>query len=30
MPGTRRRARLMTDWTLAILFRRDSAEVGWR
>jgi NADH:quinone reductase (non-electrogenic) len=28
MPGTRRRARLMTDWTLALLFARDSAEVG--
>jgi NADH dehydrogenase len=30
MPGTRRRARLMSDWTLALMFRRDSAEVGWR
>ena len=28
MPGTRRRARLMADWTLAILFRRDSSELG--
>jgi NADH:ubiquinone reductase (H+-translocating) len=28
MPGTRRRARLMSDWTLSILFKRDSAELG--
>jgi NADH dehydrogenase len=28
MPGTRRRTRLMTDWTLALLFARDSADVG--
>ena len=28
MPGTRRRARLMSDWTLAMLFARDSAELG--
>jgi len=28
MPGTRRRARLMSDWTLALLFKRDSAELG--
>ncbi|MGH2961829.1 MAG: NAD(P)/FAD-dependent oxidoreductase [Solirubrobacterales bacterium] len=28
MPGTRRRARLLSDWTLAMLFARDSAELG--
>ena len=28
MPGTRRRARLMSDWTLAMLFKRDSAQLG--
>jgi NADH:quinone reductase (non-electrogenic) len=28
MPGNRRRARLMTDWTLALLFERDSADLG--
>jgi hypothetical protein len=28
MPGNRRRARLMTDWTLALLFDRDSADLG--
>jgi NADH dehydrogenase len=28
MPGTRRRARLVLDWTLAMLFKRDSADLG--
>jgi NADH dehydrogenase len=28
MPGTARRARLMTDWTTGLLFGRDSAELG--
>jgi hypothetical protein len=28
MPGNRRRARLMADWTLAMLFARDSAGFG--
>ena len=28
MPGTARRARLVTDWTAGLLFGRDSAELG--
>jgi NADH:ubiquinone reductase (H+-translocating) len=28
MPGNRRRARLVTDWTVGLLFGRDSAELG--
>ena len=28
MPGTARRARLVTDWTTGLLFGRDSAELG--
>jgi NADH:ubiquinone reductase (H+-translocating) len=28
MPGNRRRARLLSDWTLALLFARDSAQLG--
>jgi NADH dehydrogenase len=28
MPGNRRRARLLADWTLALLFPRDSGEVA--
>jgi len=28
MPGTARRARLVTDWTTGLLFDRDSAELG--
>jgi NADH:ubiquinone reductase (H+-translocating) len=28
MPGNRRRARLISDWTLALLFARDSAQLG--
>jgi NADH:ubiquinone reductase (H+-translocating) len=28
MPGNRRRARLLSDWTLASLFPRDSAQLG--
>ena len=28
MPGTRRRVRLVTDWTTGLLFGRDSAELG--
>jgi len=28
MPGNRRRARLMADWTIGLLFGRDSAELG--
>lgn len=28
MPGTRRRARLMSAWILAMLFKRDSADLG--
>ena len=28
MPGTSRRARLVTDWTTGLLFGRDSAELG--
>jgi NADH dehydrogenase len=28
MPGMRRRARLVTDWTVGLLFGRDSSELG--
>jgi NADH dehydrogenase len=28
MPGTRRRARLVADWTVGLLFGRDSSELG--
>jgi NADH dehydrogenase len=28
MPGIRRRARLVTDWTVGLLFGRDSSELG--
>ena len=28
MPGNRRRLRLMADWTIGLLFGRDSAELG--
>jgi NADH dehydrogenase len=28
MPGTKRRARLVTDWTTGLFFGRDSAELG--
>jgi NADH dehydrogenase len=28
MPGIRRRVRLMTDWTVGLLFGRDSSELG--
>jgi NADH:ubiquinone reductase (H+-translocating) len=28
MPGTRRRARLVTDWTVGLLFGRDTSELG--
>src|SRR5215213_6346148 len=28
MPGLRRRARLVTDWTVGLLFGRDSSELG--
>jgi NADH dehydrogenase len=28
MPGARRRARLVTDWTVGLLFGRDSSELG--
>ena len=28
MPGTGRRVRLVTDWTVGLLFGRDSAELG--
>ena len=28
MPGSRRRVRLVTDWTTGLLFGRDSAELG--
>jgi NADH dehydrogenase len=28
MPGNRRRTRLMADWTIGLLFGRDSAELG--
>jgi NADH dehydrogenase len=28
MPGNRRRMRLMSDWTLAMMFNRDSAALG--
>ena len=28
MPGTHRRARLVTDWTVGLLFGRDASELG--
>ena len=28
MPGNKRRTRLVTDWTVALLFGRDSSELG--
>jgi NADH dehydrogenase len=28
MPGRRRRARLVADWTVGLLFGRDSSELG--
>ena len=28
MPGTRRRVRLVTDWTVGLLFGRDTSELG--
>jgi NADH dehydrogenase len=28
MPGTRRKARLVADWTIGLMFGRDSAELG--
>jgi NADH dehydrogenase len=28
MPGNRRKARLMTDWTVGLLFGRDTSELG--
>ena len=28
MPGTKRKARLVTDWTVGLFFGRDSAELG--
>jgi NADH:ubiquinone reductase (H+-translocating) len=28
MPGTRRRARLVTDWSVGLLFGRDTSELG--
>jgi NADH dehydrogenase len=28
MPGNRRRGRLVADWTVGLLFGRDSAELG--
>ena len=28
MPGNARRVRLMADWTVGLLFGRDSAELG--
>jgi NADH dehydrogenase len=28
MPGTKRKARLVTDWTTGLFFGRDSAELG--
>ncbi len=28
MPGTARKARLMTDWTVGLIFGRDSSELG--
>ena len=28
MPGVRRRARLVADWTVGLLFGRDSSELG--
>jgi NADH dehydrogenase len=28
MPGTKRKARLIADWTVGLLFGRDSSELG--
>jgi NADH dehydrogenase len=28
MPGTKRRLRLVTDWTVGLLFGRDASELG--
>ncbi len=28
MPGTKRRMRLVADWTVGLLFGRDSSELG--
>ena len=28
MPGTARRLRLMTDWTVGLIFGRSSSELG--
>jgi NADH dehydrogenase len=28
MPGTARKARLMADWTVGLIFGRDSSELG--
>ncbi len=28
MPGAKRRTRLVTDWTVSLLFGRDSSELG--
>jgi NADH dehydrogenase len=28
MPGVKRKLRLLVDWTVALLFSRDSAELG--
>jgi NADH dehydrogenase len=28
MPGTRRKVRLVADWTVGLLFGRDSSELG--
>ena len=28
MPGTSRKLRLMADWTVGLLFGRDSSELG--
>ena len=28
MPGTKRRLRLVTDWTVDLVFDRDSSELG--
>ena len=28
MPGTKRKLRLVVDWTVALLFSRDTSELG--
>ncbi|HWI73983.1 MAG TPA: hypothetical protein VNT55_18625, partial [Baekduia sp.] len=28
MPGNKRRARLITDWTIGLFFGRDASELG--